>query len=76
MKLIIPAKCVYIYTFYILFTLLSIHLVHDNIVKFEDLVESNNNIYFFMEYCAGGTLEKLLVTKKRLTESEALPLFK
>lgn len=36
---------------------------HPNIVKFEDLVESNNNIYFFMEYCGGGTLEKLLINK-------------
>lgn len=49
---------------------------HTNIVKFEDLVESNNNIYFFMEYCSGGTLEKLLTTKKILSEQEALPLFK
>ena len=51
-------------------------MAHTNIVKFEDLVESNNNIYFFMEYCGGGTLEKHLTIKKKLTEHEALPLFK
>ena len=49
---------------------------HINIVKFEDLVESNNNIYFFMEYCAGGTLEKFLTVKKKVNEAEAIPLFK
>lgn len=51
-------------------------MAHNNIVKFEDLVESNNNIYFFMEYCSGGTLEKLLTQKKKLSEPEALPMFK
>lgn len=50
MKLIIQAKCV----------ILNLITEHPNIVKFEDLVESTNNIYFFMEYCSGGTLEKLL----------------
>jgi serine/threonine protein kinase len=49
---------------------------HVNIVKFEDLVESNNNIYFFMEYCSGGTLEKYLSKDKKLTEQEAVPFFK
>lgn len=49
---------------------------HQNIVKFEDLIESPNNIYFFMEYCSGGTLEKLIQTKKRLSQNEALPYFR
>lgn len=52
MKLIIQAKCV---NWYLLF-----YIAHPHIVKFEDLVESPNNIYFFMEYCSGGTLEKLI----------------
>ncbi|CAK62776.1 unnamed protein product (macronuclear) [Paramecium tetraurelia] len=49
---------------------------HPHIVKFEDLVESPNNIYFFMEYCSGGTLEKLIQNRKRLSQADALPYFK
>ncbi|KAM3143963.1 hypothetical protein pb186bvf_004014 [Paramecium bursaria] len=48
---------------------------HQNIVKFIDLIESPNNIYFFMEYCTNGTLEKLISVKKRLSQEEAIPYF-
>ncbi|CAD8111814.1 unnamed protein product [Paramecium sonneborni] len=52
------------------------NMQHPHIVKFEDLVESPNNIYFFMEYCQGGTLEKLIKDRKRLSQTDALPYFK
>jgi len=35
-------------------------LEHDHIVKFYDFSETPNNIYFFLEYCNGGDLEKKL----------------
>ena len=41
---------------------------HPNLVRIEKIkVESQNNIYIFMEYCNGGTLFDL-VNKRRLSE--------
>ena len=35
-------------------------LDHANIVKFIDFSETPNNIYFFLEYCDSGDLDKYL----------------
>lgn len=44
------------------------------IVKFFDKLQTSNNFYLVFEYCAGGTLEELLIKKKRLQEKEALTI--
>jgi serine/threonine protein kinase len=41
---------------------------HPNIVKFIDFSETQNNIYFFLEYCNQGDLEKLVKLRGRLSE--------
>ena len=35
-------------------------LNHKNIVRFKDLIEKDDNIYLFTEYCNGGSLEDVL----------------
>ena len=45
-------------------------------MKFIDFSETQNNIYFFLEYCDSGDLEKDLKKRGKLPEAEALPLFK
>jgi len=50
-------------------------LSHPNIVKFIDFSETSNNIYLFLEYCNGGDLDKLIKSRGKLSESEALRLF-
>jgi serine/threonine protein kinase len=49
---------------------------HPNIVKFIDFSETQNNIYFFLEYCNQGDLEKLAKQRGKLPEAEALVYFK
>ncbi|CAD8154731.1 unnamed protein product [Paramecium pentaurelia] len=52
-------------------------LKHPNLVKFYQLQRTQNNIYFMMEYCEGGTLNSYIDKKcqknqlKYLAESEA-----
>lgn len=43
---------------------------------FVDFSETGNNIYFFLEFCDSGDLEKDLKKRNKLTEKDALPLFK
>lgn len=48
---------------------------HPNLVRIEKIkVESQNNIYIFMEYCNGRTLFDL-VNKRQLGEEEICDLF-
>mgnify|MGYP001810921315 CR=1 FL=1 len=35
-------------------------IAHDNIVRFIELVESQNNLYLVLEYCESGTLENYI----------------
>jgi calcium-dependent protein kinase len=51
-------------------------LDHPHIVKFVDFSETPNNIYFFLEYCNSGDLEKKIKEKGSFTEKEALNFFK
>jgi len=44
-------------------------------VKFYDFSETPNNIYFFLEYCDSGDLEKKLRVKSKFPEKEALEYF-
>ena len=54
-----------------------IHILeHPNIVKYIDLIESENNSYIFMEYCEGGTLESLIKKQKMIPEYYALSYFR
>ncbi|CAG0903314.1 unnamed protein product, partial [Darwinula stevensoni] len=43
-------------------------LNHPNIVKMEDFLWDQKNIYIVMEYCGGGDLSKLIQRQKRLSE--------
>ena len=51
-------------------------LDHPNIVKFIDFSETAQNIYFFLEYCDSGDLEKEVKNRGKFTEEEAMPYFK
>ncbi|CAD8148430.1 unnamed protein product [Paramecium octaurelia] len=52
-------------------------LNHPNLVKFHQLQRTQNNVYFMMEYCEGGTLNQYIERKcnksqlKYLAETEA-----
>ena len=49
---------------------------HENLVNFLKFqVSSENNFYFFMEYCNGGNLEKYMIRNKYLFEEEQLQDF-
>lgn len=50
-------------------------LNHPHIVRFIDLFETPSNIYFFLEYCDGGDLEKLIKNRGKLPEFDALKIF-
>jgi serine/threonine protein kinase len=41
-----------------------------------DFSETQNNIYFFLEFCDSGDLEKYLKKRGKVAEAEALILFK
>jgi serine/threonine protein kinase len=45
-------------------------------VKFIDFSETPNNIYFFLEYCNNGDLEKKIRELGSLNEKDAMPWFK
>lgn len=51
-------------------------LNHPNIVQATDFFEENQEFLFVMEYVEGMDLGKLIRSKGRLTEEEALPIFK
>jgi calcium-dependent protein kinase len=42
---------------------------HANIVKFIDLIETQNHIYIITEYCRDGDLKEML-SHKKLSEQE------
>lgn len=51
-------------------------LAHPNIVQFFDFSETQNNYYFFMEYCKNGDLETLIKKKfGNLKEVDAIVVF-
>lgn len=43
-----------------------------HVVKFIELLQTNNNIYLIYEYCNGGTLEEKIEKQGKLEESIAL----
>lgn len=48
---------------------------HPNIIKFVEMLRTNNNYYLVYEFCSGGTLGDYIKSKKRLPEDEALRIF-
>ena len=51
-------------------------LKHPNIVSLFDVKKSSNNIYLFQELCDRGSLEDVLINRKKLPESEVILLTK
>jgi serine/threonine protein kinase len=49
-------------------------LTHPNIVRFIDFSETQNNIYFFLEYCEQGHLDDFIKRHTHIPEPEALRL--
>lgn len=47
-----------------------------HIVRFIEMLKTQNHYYFVYEFCNGGTLESLLQQHKTLSESQALRIFK
>ena len=45
-------------------------------VKFIELIQTQNNVYLIYEYCNGGTLEQLIQSQGRLQEQEAVELMR
>lgn len=41
---------------------------HPNIIRFVQMLRTNNNYYLVYEYCNGGTLGDYIKSKKRLPE--------
>ncbi|KAA8494536.1 Myosin light chain kinase A [Porphyridium purpureum] len=48
---------------------------HKNIVRLYDIFETDEKLYFVMEYCAGGDLFDGLAKQKRLGEAEVANVF-
>lgn len=48
---------------------------NSHVVKFIELLKTQNNYYFIYEFCNQGTLEKLMYEKKIMKETEALKIF-
>ncbi len=46
-----------------------------HIVKFLELLKTQNHYYFIYEFCNGGTLDKLLTSHNFFPESRALLFF-
>lgn len=44
---------------------------HENIVRFIEVFEDNDNIYIILEYCPFNTLKELIKRRKRIMEFEA-----
>jgi serine/threonine protein kinase len=53
-------------------------LIHENIVKYLDLIETSEHLCIVMEYCTGGNLYNYTITRpgKRLSEEEARLFFR
>jgi serine/threonine protein kinase len=51
-------------------------LKHPNIVSLFDVKKSSNNIYLFQELCDRGSLEDVLISRKKLPESEVILITK
>lgn len=49
---------------------------HPGIVNVFEVIETNNTVYIVMEYLDGGSLDDYITSKGRLTEDEALRLFR
>ena len=47
-------------------------LKHENIIKVIEAFEENNTIYYSMEYIDGGSLDKLISQKGKLSEEETI----
>ena len=50
-------------------------VLHKNIIKLYELMETPNKIYLVMEYCNGGELFDYIVSKQHLTERQACRFF-
>jgi serine/threonine protein kinase len=48
---------------------------NQHVVKFIELLKTQNNYYFVYEFCNEGTLEKLMLDKKIISEKESLKIF-
>lgn len=51
-------------------------LDHPNIVKFIEFSETPKNIYFFLEFCDSGDLEKEIKKRVKYQEEEGLKIMK
>lgn len=51
-------------------------LDHPNIVKFIEFSETPKNIYFFLEFCDSGDLEKEIKKRVKYQEEEGLKVMK
>lgn len=51
-------------------------LQHDNIVKYLDHYEDDDNYYIFTEFCGGESLQTLIDKNKGLNENQLIILFK
>lgn len=47
-----------------------------NVVKFVEMLKTNNFVYLVYEYCEGGTLEELMRNRRQFQEKDALVLFR
>ena len=47
-----------------------------HIIGFHELLQTSNHIYLVYDYCNGGSLEDKIQLHQRLTEHEALAIFK
>ncbi len=44
-------------------------------IRFIEMLRTQNNFYLIYEYCNGGTLEEIIKKKKMLTEKESMHIF-
>jgi len=51
-------------------------LKHPNIIKVSDAFETNNTVYYVMEYLGAGSLDNRIMAKGRLSEEETLTFAK
>lgn len=49
---------------------------HPHIIYLEVIYESSNNYFLIFELCRGGTLDKLLEKKKKLSQAEVIKIIK
>lgn len=51
-------------------------LNHVNILKCYDVYSTVNNCYIITEFCTEGDLQNLLKKRERLSEADAIPIFR